>query len=64
MTEPNPPTMVSLAEALGISRQGAYDWKGEGMPVTSIEAALAWQAKHKADDAPIHEQLNLLACAS
>lgn len=57
MTTDNAPTITAIAERLGVSRQTVYTWRAEGLPTGDVDAALAWQAQHKATEAPILQQL-------
>lgn len=56
------PTQNELAAALGISKQAVSKNKKQGMPVDSLEAALAWRRRHlnvaqrKPDPKPLHHQ--------
>lgn len=56
------PTQNELAAALGISKQAVSKNKKQGMPVDSLEAALAWRRRHlnvaqrKPDPEPLHHQ--------
>ena len=38
--------MSALARVLNISRQMLYKHKAQGMPINSIEAAVAWRQKN------------------
>lgn len=44
------PTQIEIAAALGVTARRVNDLKRAGMPVDSIEAALAWRAEREGGD--------------